>query len=114
MNIKASNTISLAGIAAFVVFLNTSAAYAETIGTFNNWGDLQNAITVEATKAIAGGHPEEMGIFLIEPGSVIEAKDDYLYAGTFTGTLNGGTGDGLANINGLTKPLFNILGTEAK
>lgn len=74
-----------------------SSAFASTYST---WNDLKTAITVG----------EGMGTFNVEPGAVLIATpDEYLYAGIFSGTLNGGTGDGIANINGLTRPLFESL-----
>jgi hypothetical protein len=96
---KHKNTKLASVIVVTVVSLFLSATQASA-ATFNSWSDLRDSINT------AGG----TGEFLIEPGAVIEAENQYLYDGTFTGSLNGGTGDGLANINGLTKPLFNILG----
>ena len=95
---KASKGFStLALLASFNLFASTSSALADT---FNSWEGLKAAITD------GGGS----GLFNIEPGAVLIATpSEYLYAGIFSGTLNGGTGDGIANINGLTRPLFESL-----
>ncbi len=93
------STIAL--VAAFNLFTGPSSALA---GTFNSWEGLKAAITDGSGS----------GLFNIEPGAVLIATpSDYLYDGIFLGTLNGGTGDGVANITGLTRPLFDSLGVGA-
>jgi hypothetical protein len=92
---KRSSIIAL--LASFNLFAGTSTAFSDT---FNTWEGLKEAITL--------GDGE--GIFNIEPGAVLAAApNEYLYGGIFSGTLTGGTGDGIANINGLTRPLFESL-----